>query len=165
MENDEKLHNIRHSLSHLMTMAVLEIYPNTGLGVGMPVDDGFYQDYDLPEKISDDILPKLEKRMRELIKEKIKFMQVNVSFEEAFKFYKNDPYKKEFIQNVIDKGEKMASFYDSGNLHNLCKGPHVKDTSEINQNAFKLDRIAGAYWRGNEKNKMLTRIRKNGLFL
>jgi threonyl-tRNA synthetase len=158
MENDEKLHNIRHSLSHLMTMAVLEIYPNTGLGVGMPVDDGFYQDYDLPEKISDDILPKLEKRMRELIKEKIKFMQVNVSFEEAFKFYKNDPYKTEFIQNVIDKGEKMASFYDSGNFHNLCKGPHVKDTSEINQNAFKLDRIAGAYWRGDEKNKMLTRI-------
>jgi threonyl-tRNA synthetase len=149
---------LRHSLSHLMTMAVLELYPKTGLGVGMPIENGFYQDYDLPEKISEDILPKLEKRMKELIKENIDFVQNDVNLNDAFEFYKDDPYKTELIQNVIDKGEKQASFYDSGKFHNLCKGPHIKNTRELNVEAFKLTKLAGAYWRGDEKNKMLQRI-------
>jgi len=157
-KNPKDLDPLRHSLSHLMTMAVLEIYPKAGLGVGPAIDDGFYQDYDLPEKISEDILPKLEKRMRELIKEKIDFVKTKKSFKDARKFYKHDPYKTEMIKDVEDMGEKDAWFYNSGDLENLCKGPHVKNTSEIDPTAFKLTRIAGAYWRGDEKKKMLTRI-------
>ena len=122
---ENQLDTLRHSLSHLMTMAVLELYPKTGLGVGVPIENGFYQDYDLPEKISDGILPKLEKRMKELIKEKIDFVQTKVSFADALKFYKNDPYKTELVKAVKKKGEKSASFFDSGTLHNLCKGPHI----------------------------------------
>ena len=153
-----QLEKIRHSISHLMTMAVLELYPKTGLGVGTPIEDGFYQDYDLPKKISDDILPKLEKRVKELVKEGIDFTQTEVSFADALKFYKDDPYKTELVNDVKKKGEKSVFFFDSGSLHNLCKGPHVKNTREIDPKAFKLTKIAGAYWRGDEKNKMLTRI-------
>jgi len=154
----EKLEKIRHSLSHLMSMAVQEIYPDAGLGVGPPIDDGFYQDYDLPEAITPDILPKLEKRIRELIKKNIKFLQHEVDFEEAYKLYKKDPYKTWFIDDLKARGEKKVSFYRSDKFENLCKGPHIESTKEIDPRAFKLDRIAGAYWRGGEKNKMLTRI-------
>jgi len=152
------LEQIRHSLSHLMTMAMLEIYPEAKLGVGPIIENGFYQDYDLPEKISEDILPRLEKRMKELIKQKIGFKQREVGFETAISEYKNDPYKTELINELKKQGEKNVSFYDSGDFSNLCKGPHINNTSEINPDSFKLDRIAGAYWRGDEKNKMLTRI-------
>jgi threonyl-tRNA synthetase len=158
MEKNEKLGEVRHSLSHLMSMAVQELYPQVGLGVGPAIDDGFYQDYDLPEKITPEILPKLEKRMRELIKENIEFKQHDVDFKEAYEFYKHDPYKTWFIDDLKAKGEKQVSFYKSGNFDNLCGGPHVGSTKEIDPKAFKLDRIAGAYWRGDEKNKMLTRI-------
>ena len=155
---DEKLDKIRHSLAHLMIMAVQELYPDAGLGVGPWIENGFYQDFDLPEAITPEILPKLEKRMRELIKEDIKFVQRNVDFNEAYKFYKNDPYKTGFIDDLKERGEKQVSFYKSGELDNLCAGPHVESAKEINPNAFKLTTIAGAYWRGDEKNKMLQRI-------
>ncbi|MBU1896011.1 threonine--tRNA ligase [Patescibacteria group bacterium] len=145
-------------MCHLMSMAVLEIYPKAGLGVGPFIDDGFYQDYDLPESISEEILPKLEKRVQELIKEKIDFVQHSVDFESALAEYKHDPYKTEMILDLKEKGEKDVSFYKSGSFENLCKGPHVANTSEIDPTAFKLTKIAGAYWRGDEKNKMLTRI-------
>ncbi len=148
----------RHSLAHLMSMAVQELYPKVGLGVGPAIDNGFYQDYDLPEAITPEILPKLEKRMREFIKENIKFEQHDVDFKDAYKFYKHDPYKTEFIDGLKSAGEKKVSFYKSGWFDNLCAGPHVKSTEEINPDAFKLTRIAGAYWRGDEKNKMLTRV-------
>ena len=156
--DQQKLEEIRHSLSHLMSMAVQELYPDVGLGVGPPIANGFYQDYDLPETISADILPKLEKRIKELIKEDIKFEQHDMDFDEAYKLYKHDPYKTWFIDDLKERGEKKVSFYRSGSFENLCKGPHVISTKEINPRAFKLDKIAGAYWRGDEKNKMLTRI-------
>jgi len=158
MEKDGKLEKIRHSLSHLMSMAVQELYPQVGLGVGPAIDDGFYQDYDLPETISPEILPRLEKRMREMIKENIEFKQHDVNYDEAYKFYRHDPYKTGFIDDLKATGEKKVSFYKSGWFDNLCAGPHIGSTKEINPKAFKLDRIAGAYWRGDEKNKMLTRI-------
>jgi threonyl-tRNA synthetase len=154
----ENLNKVRHSLSHLMTMAVLEIYPNAKLGVGPVIENGFYQDYDLPEKISEDILQRLEQRMRELIKEKIDFKHREVDFEEALQMYQDDPYKTELINDLKKSGEKKVSFYDSGSFSNLCAGPHVNNTKEIISGAFKLERVAGAYWRGDEKNKMLTRI-------
>lgn len=149
---------IRHSLSHLMTMAVQEIYPKVGLGVGPAIENGFYQDYDLPEAITPDLLPKLEKRMRELIKENIAFKQHDVDYKDAYKFYKNDPYKTWFIDELKTNGEKKVSFYKSGWFDNLCGGPHVSNTSELKNVGFKLTSIAGAYFRGSEKNKMLTRI-------
>ncbi|TSA45745.1 threonine--tRNA ligase [bacterium] len=157
-KQDEKLQKIRHSLSHLMSMAVQELYPKVGLGVGMPIEDGFYQDYGLPEDITPKILPNLEKRMRKMIKEDIEFLQHEVSFAEAYKFYKHDPYKTELIDGLKAAGEKKVSFYKSGWFDNLCAGPHISSTKEINPDAFKLTHIAGAYWRGSEKNPMLTRI-------
>lgn len=153
-----QLEKIRHSLSHLMSMAVLELYPKAGLGVGPAIENGFYQDYDLPEAISEDILPKLEKRMREMIRQKIAFIQHSMDFTTALKEYKHDPYKTELIGQLKSAGEAVVSFYKSDWFENLCLGPHVKDTSEINTDAFKLMSIAGAYWRGDSKNKMLTRI-------
>jgi len=158
MEKKEKLVKIRHSLSHLMSMAIQELYPQVGLGVGPAIDDGFYQDYDLPEKITPEILPKLEKRIKEMIKENIEFKQHDVDFSEAYKFYKHDPYKTWFIDDLKTQGEKKVSFYKSDWFDNLCGGPHIDSTKEIDPKAFKLDRIAGAYWLGDEKNKMLTRI-------
>lgn len=153
MKNE--IEKMRHSLSHLMSMAVQELYPSVGLGVGPVIENGFYQDYDLPEVITPEILPKLEKRMRELIRENIKFEQHDIGFDEALEFYKNDPYKTELIN---DLKEVKVSFYKSGDFDNLCLGPHIDSTKEINPDAFKLTHIAGAYWRGDEKNKMLTRI-------
>ena len=158
MPEENKMEVIRHSLSHLMTMVVEEMYPGVGLGVGPAVDDGFYQDYDLPQAINQDILPKIEKRIKELIKQDIKFEQHYVEFDDAYKFYKNDPYKTAMIDELKEKGETRVSFYKSGNFDNLCAGPHVNSTKEINPDAFKLTRISGAYWRGDEKNKMLQRI-------
>jgi threonyl-tRNA synthetase len=139
-------------------MAIQELYPKVGLGVGPAIENGFYQDYDLPESITPEILPKLEKRMKEIIKENIKFEQHNVDFTEAYKFYQHDPYKTSFIDDLKANGEKEASFYKSGWFDNLCGGPHIASTKEINPEAFKLTKIAGAYWRGDENNKMLTRI-------
>jgi len=158
MKKTTKIDTIRHSLSHLMSMAVQELYPKVGLGVGPSIENGFYQDYDLPEIITPEILPALEKRMKELIKENIKFEQHSVDFDEAYKFYKHDPYKTGFIDDLKSAGEKKVNFYKSGWFDNLCAGPHVSSTKEINPDAFKLISIAGAYWRGDEKNKMLTRI-------
>jgi threonyl-tRNA synthetase len=158
MSNETPIEPIRHSLSHLMSMAITELYPTAGLGVGPVIENGFYQDYDLPETINQDLFLKLEKRMREMIAEEIEFKQHNVEFDEALKAYKNDPYKTELIEGLRTKGEKNVSFYLSGSFDNLCGGPHVKNTKEINPDAFKLIKVAGAYWRGDEKNKMLTRI-------
>ncbi|MFH1292435.1 MAG: threonine--tRNA ligase [bacterium] len=156
--DEQQLEKVRHSLSHLMSMAVVELYPEVGLGVGPVIEDGFYQDYDLPESISEDILPKLEKRIKEMVTQNIDFIQHNMSFEEAMKFYGHDPYKTELINGLKESGEETVSFYKSDWFDNLCKGPHVADTLEIDSQAFKLIKIAGAYWRGDEKNKMLTRI-------
>ncbi len=158
MAKTEQIEKVRHSLSHLMSMAVQELYPQVGLGVGPVIEDGFYQDYDLPENITPEILPKLEKRIKGLIKENIKFEQHNMDFEEALELYKQDPYKTELINDLKKAGESKVSFYKSGEFNNLCAGPHVNSTKEIDPEAFKLTHIAGAYWRGDEKNKMLTRI-------
>ncbi len=159
MDKEQQLECVRHSLAHLTSMAIMEKkYPQAGLGVGPSIEDGFYQDYDLPEPLSEKDFAWIEKRMREMVAQKIKFIQSEDSFENALKFYAHDPYKTEMILGLKEKGEKKVSFYDSDWFHNLCAGPHVKDTGEIDPEAFKLMSVAGAYWRGSEKNKMLTRI-------
>jgi threonyl-tRNA synthetase len=143
-----------HSASHLMTQAVLRVFKgqNIGLGVGTAIADGFYQDYDIKELHPED-LEKIEKEMKKIVKEKLEIKQRNISKKDALKFYKKDPYKTELVNAV--KGSKV-SMYKQGEFDNLCKGPHLSNTSEIK--AFKLTKIAGAYWRGDSKNKMLTRI-------
>ena len=143
-----------HSASHLMTQAVLRLFKdqNIGLGAGMPIDDGFYQDYDM-ENLKEDDLKKIEKEMQKIVQEHFKISQKNVPKKEAYAFYKKDQYKTHFIDEV--PGEKV-SMYTQGEFDNLCKGPHVPNTSYIE--AFKLTKIAGAYWKNDSKNKMLTRI-------
>jgi len=151
----KKIEKIRHSLAHILALAVKEFYPQTKFGIGPAIENGFYYDFDLPQKISSEDLPKIEQKMREIIKQNIVFKKKIVKKEEAEKIFKNQPYKLELIREI--EGENVST-YESGNFIDLCAGPHVKSTREINLDAFKLTKIAGAYWRGSEKNPMLTRI-------
>jgi threonyl-tRNA synthetase len=151
----KKIEKIRHSLAHILALAVQELYPGTKFGIGPAIENGFYYDLDLPKKIGQEDLPKIEKKMKELIKEKIVFKKRIIKKEEAEKIFKNQPYKLELIKEI--EGENV-SIYESGKFLDLCAGPHVKSTREIDPEAFKLVKIAGAYWKGDEKNPMLTRI-------
>lgn len=157
MEQDQ-MHNIRHSLAHIMAMAVLKKFPEAKLGIGPVIDNGFYYDFLLPDKLSDADLPKIQKDMKKIIQQKIEFKKTIVSRQEALKKAKetDDNFKVELINDLPE--EEDISFYSSGDFEDLCAGPHVKDSSEINPNAFALTSVAGAYWRGDEKNQMLTRI-------
>ncbi len=156
-----KIDIIRHSLAHILAYAVQELYPGTKFGIGPAIENGFYYDFALPsealakEGFSPDALPRIEKKMRELIKQNTTFKKTTVSKKEARKLFKNQPYKLELIEELP---EKDVTSYESGKFLDLCKGPHAKSTKEINPDSFKLTKIAGAYWRGSEKNKMLTRI-------
>ncbi len=157
----ENIYKIRHSLSHLLAAAVLEFYPETKLAIGPAIDNGFYYDFDLSAQqdlsISDKDLGKIEQKMREILKKWSTFEKKEISIEEAKKLFANNPYKLELITD-LEKDGSQPTVYISGDFTDLCAGPHVEDTKEIPKDAFKLDRIAGAYWRGDEKNKMLTRI-------
>ncbi len=159
IKENEKLHKIRHSLAHLMAMVVLEMFPDTKLTIGPVVDNGFYYDFDLPEgvSISSDNFKKIEKGIKKLIGGKLDFTCENIDENKARDIFKNNPYKAELIDGIIGKGSEI-SIYRTGNFVDLCEGPHIKNTSEINPDAFMITRTAGAYWRGDEKNKMLTRV-------
>ena len=152
------LEKMRHTLSHVLAAAVIELYPKAKFGIGPAIDNGFYYDIDFGKtKISDTDLAKIEKKMREIIARKLKMEKRVVSKTEALDWARDNKqdYKIELIEELPEKSE--ISFYDLGDIFtDLCKGPHLKNTSEIG--AFKLIRIAGAYWRGDEKREMLTRI-------
>ncbi len=152
------LEKMRHTLSHILAAAVLELYPNAKFGIGPAIDDGFYYDIDFGDtKVSDTDLPKIEKKMRGIIARKLEMKKRQSSKEEALNWARehNQDYKIELINELPEEAE--ISFYDLGDLFSdLCKGPHVNNTSEVG--AFKLIRVAGAYWRGDEKREMLTRI-------
>jgi threonyl-tRNA synthetase len=154
----EKLNMIRHSTSHILAYAVRELFGNEiKFAIGPNTDDGFYYDFDLGEKtISADDLKKIEKKMKELIKQKLEFEKSELSIEEALEKTTDQPYKQELIKDLKEKGETTVSFYRVGDFEDLCAGPHVENTKELGN--FKLLKIAGAYWRGNEKNKMLQRV-------
>lgn len=156
MSKEEKLAKIRHSLSHIMAMAVLKKFPGAKLGIGPTIDNGFYYDFLLPEKISDSDLPKLEKEMKKIIAQNIEFTKSVVSRKDAIKKVGDQNFKVELIEDLPEDEE--ISFYQSGEFSDLCAGPHVEQSKEINPKAFKLTHLAGAYWRGDEKNQMLTRI-------
>ena len=155
MENIEK---IRHTFSHVLAAAVQELYPDVAFGIGPAINDGFYYDIDFKgAKISDTDLPEIEKKMRGIIARKLPMTKRTMPKDEALNWAHEhtQPYKIELIEDLPNNEE--ISFYDLGDIFtDLCKGPHVEDTSELG--AFKLTRIAGAYWRGDEKREMLTRI-------
>lgn len=156
MDNQEKLNQLRHSAAHLLAAAVLKVYPKTKLTIGPAIENGFYYDFDFEQPISDDDLPKLEKEMVAILKTWKGFSHREVSEKEAKEFYKDNPYKQELIDEIFAKGEKIT-FYKAGDFEDLCRGGHSENPQK-DIGAFKLLSIAGAYWRGNEKNKMLTRI-------
>lgn len=154
--NEQNLDHLRHSAAHLLAAAVLQIWPNTKLTIGPAIENGFYYDFDFKEPISDKDLEHIEQKMRELVKKWYKFDREEVSLEKARYEYQENPYKLELINELAEKGEKIT-FYHSGNFTDLCRGGHVNDPiAEIKH--FKLLSVAGAYWRGSEKNPMLTRI-------
>ena len=156
MDND-LIHNIRHSLAHLLAMAVLERDPQAKPTIGPIIDDGFYYDFELNKPISETDLPALEQRVRELVKQNLKFEQTLAPDKATARQQVTGNSYKEQLIDELPEGEPIT-FYTSGNFTDLCRGSHVASTKEIDPAAFCLDRIAGAYWRGNEKNKMLTRI-------
>ncbi len=153
----ENINNIRHSLSHVLAGAVLSFCPEAKLAIGPAIENGFYYDFDLNSAISDKDLGKIEQKMRELLKKWDKFEKKEISIQEAEEMFKGNPYKLELIADIEKEGGQ-PTIYISGDFTDLCAGPHVSNTKEIPANGFKLERIAGAYWRGDEKNKMLTRI-------
>jgi threonyl-tRNA synthetase len=153
MENN--IEKIRHSLSHIMAEAVLEFWPKTKLGIGPAIENGFYYDFQLQKPLEEKDLEKIEEKMKELIAHNEKFEKQNMPKRQAKKLFAIQPYKLELIKEL--PGENV-SIYTNGEFVDLCKGPHIKSTKEIKPNTFKLTKTAGAYWKGNEKNKMLTRI-------
>jgi len=159
MENNEHLSCMRHTLAHLLAQAVVAHYPNALLTLGPSVDNGFYYDIDFgTEKINDEDLKTLEKTMKKNLNSWKEFTHKEVTVDEAKKYFKGNVYKLELIDEIVSRGEKIT-LYTCGNFTDLCRGGHVENPAkEIKFDSFKLDRIAGAYWRGDEKNKMLTRI-------
>lgn len=153
----EQLHDLRHSLAHLLGAAVIELYPHAQNTIGPAIENGFYYDFDLPEKISDTDLAKIESKMRELLKTWSTFTRKEVSADEARVLFENNSYKLELIAD-LEKESSAITVYTAGNFTDLCRGGHVADAQTIPADCFTLERVAGAYWRGSEKNKMLTRI-------
>lgn len=160
MTNGDKLNNLRHTLAHLLAAAVGDIYKfdKVKLTLGPAIDNGFYYDIDFgEEKVSDTDLKKIEDRMRKILPKWTEWEHKEISKDEALKFFKNE-YKIELINEIAERGEKITT-YTCGGFTDLCRGGHLEHPAEeIDPASFKLDRVAGAYWRGDEKNKMLTRI-------
>lgn len=150
------LNNLRHSAAHLLAAAVLELYPQTKITIGPAIEDGFYYDFDFVEPISESNLKSIEQKMRELVKKWEGFEKIDVTIDEALKMFEGNEYKIELIEGLREKGEEVT-LYKSGEFVDLCRGGHVENPKEGLKH-FKLMSIAGAYWRGDEKNKMLTRI-------
>jgi threonyl-tRNA synthetase len=157
MQNDNLMKK-RHTLAHLLAAAVLEHYPDTKLTLGPAIDTGFYYDMEFSKPLTDADLPKIEKTMKKLLSEWKEFTHKEVSVDEAREIFVKNPYKLELIEEIAEKGEKIT-LYTCGRFTDLCRGGHSGNPAEeIDAESFKLDKIAGAYWRGDEKNKMLTRI-------
>lgn len=156
MNNSQNLQKIRHSTAHLLAAAVLELYSDAKLTIGPAIENGFYYDAAFSQPISEEELPKIEKTMGTILKTWKTFTHREVTEKEAKAFYKNNPYKQELIDEIVKKGEKIT-LYKVGNFEDLCRGGHSENPQK-DIGAFKLLSIAGAYWRGDEKNKMLTRI-------
>lgn len=169
MDNGDSMRPLRHSAAHIMAEAVLDLFPGTKFGIGPAIENGFYYDFLLPRPITPDDFPAIEDRMRAIIRGKHRFNHSTQTVAQARENFKEQPFKLELI-DAISKGElglhgeeqakptDEVSIYRHDTFTDLCAGPHVHDTAEVPDDAFKLMQIAGAYWRGSEKNPQLTRI-------
>ncbi len=167
-EENGHLHRVRHSAAHVMAQAVLEKFPEGKVAIGPAIDTGFYYDFDLPRPLTPEDLDEIEARMREIIKEDLEFERRELDEEEARELFEDQPYKQELIDDITSgeldehgeavEGEVELSIYRHGPFVDLCRGPHVDSTREINPDALKLLNVAGAYWRGDERRPMLQRI-------
>jgi len=154
----DNLDNLRHSTAHLLAAAVMELWPDTKRAIGPSIEDGFYFDFDFGKvKISEEDFPKIEEKMSELLPNWKNFERHELTSAQAKKEYPNNPFKQELIDEFSESGKKKVTFYRSGDYWDLCKGGHVEHPDRQIKH-FKLLSIAGAYWRGSEKNPMLTRI-------
>ena len=158
MAIDEHLQTVRHSCAHVMAEAILKLYPGTKIAIGPAIENGFYYDFEFPTdtKFTETDFATVEKEMRRILAGNHEFVRKEISKEEALKLFADQPYKIELI-NDLPEGETISTYEQDGYL-DLCRGPHVASTKEINGQAFKLDRVAGAYWRGDSNRTMLTRV-------
>jgi threonyl-tRNA synthetase len=154
-DREEKLETMRHSASHVMAEAVLSIFPEAKFGIGPAIENGFYYDFDLPRSLTAEDLPIIEKKMSEIVASDLPFIRDEMTKAEARRIFVNQPYKLELLEEIP---EEKVSVYRQGSFVDLCRGPHIESTKEIPKDAFRLDKIAGAYWKGSEKNPMLQRI-------
>ncbi|MEA2008857.1 MAG: threonine--tRNA ligase [Chloroflexota bacterium] len=162
---DSKLYRIRHSTAHVMAQAVMEIFPGeTDIAIGPPIEDGFYYDFGLPRPLTPEDLEAIEKRMEEIISGGHEFVREELSADQARKIFKDQSYKQELITDLEteamdENGESLVlSIYKQDDFVDLCRGPHVESTKDLNPKAIKLLKVAGAYWRGDENRPMLQRI-------
>lgn len=155
-EKSKKLSTLRHSTAHVMAEAVVNLFPGTKVAIGPAIDYGFYYDFELPRPINNDDLPAIEKEMRKILTTRSNFEKEVISREKALEMFKDQPFKVELIEGLPQDEE--ISIYKSGEFTDLCRGPHVCSMADINAQSFKLMKVAGAYWRGDETRPMLTRI-------
>ncbi|TYT78605.1 threonine--tRNA ligase [Treponema phagedenis] len=155
-KKSERLDMIRHSTAHVMAAAVTKLFKGTKVAIGPAIDYGFYYDFELPRPITDEDLLHIEKEMRKIVNGNHDFTKEVVTRDAALALFKDQPFKTELINEL--PADEEISIYRSGDFVDLCRGPHVQNTKEINAQSFKLTKIAGAYWRGDEKRPMLTRI-------
>ena len=158
--NKDPLYALRHSLAHVLAQAVLQIRPNARLAFGPPIDTGCYYDFDLETPLTPDDFKTIEKAMKKIIGQRQPFEQSSRTVEDALEHLqgRNEQYKVEYCEELASRGEKEIGFYVNGPFEDMCAGPHLNHTGEIPADCFKIDSLAGAYWRGDEKNKQLTRI-------
>lgn len=156
--NAARIENIRHSLAHLLAQAVLEKFPEAKLGIGPAIEDGFYYDFDVPRGFTPEDLEHFEERMRHLIEEALPIRGKRITAAEARSLFKSQPYKLELIKEFAKQRKTLTAYSTGDTFTDLCRGGHVKNTKDINPNSFRLTSIAGAYWKGNEKNPQLQRI-------
>ena len=154
------INTVRHSLSHILAAAVLDMKPKTKLAIGPAISTGFYYDFKFEEQFSDTEFKEIEKRMKKIIGRKIPFEKYEMNVAEAIEYYKKlgNEFKVELIEDLKKEGHQTVTFYKTGDFVDLCAGPHVNNTGDISADIFKIDKTAGAYWRGDEKRDMLTRI-------
>jgi len=160
MDKAKNIEVARHSLSHVLAAAVVEMFPEAKLAIGPSIENGFYYDFELPRTLIPEDLPILEGKMKKIVNSSLPFEKAEIDISEAIKKAKksSQSYKIELLEDLKKEGIKKAAFYKTGSFIDLCRGPHIKSTDELKNLSFKLDKIAGAYWKGSEKNKMLQRI-------
>ncbi len=156
ISQDEKLKMIRHSMAHVMAEAVLEIFPTAQIAIGPSIENGFYYDFELPRTLTPEDLETITENMKKIISQGKEFKRIEVTRAQAAEMFKDQKFKLELLE-AIPEGETVT-IYNQGNFTDLCRGPHVASTKELRADSFKLLNIAGAYWRGDEHNQMLTRI-------